>query len=229
MHTYQGKYSGFSQLGPLRPQLSVEITWDPDVGFKCHSYTFHSVCRETSVSRREGERVKDLAWTLPPWNRAQKQRQSSMFQILLPELRKPLPLRFPRTKETLTSREGSRSSLPPGTGSLSGTLLMTYELLTVLPMSELKFMFWLIGRRENFRVRMWKFFFFPHWRSLQASLFPLPGQSCGEPAKHEQCYLLLLQVCFLLMALLVFITDDTKSISKQNTNPTYYSCWELAE
>lgn len=34
-------------------------------------------------------------------------------------------------------------------------------------------MYWLTGRRESFRVRMWKFFFFPHWRSLQAS--PVPG------------------------------------------------------
>lgn len=55
--------------------------------------------------------------------------------------RKTLSLGFLQLKEILTSMNGSSHSLLLGTQNHRDSPLMTYELLTVLPMSELKFMY----------------------------------------------------------------------------------------
>ena len=57
-------------------------------------------------------------------------------------------------------------------------------------------MYWLTGRGEKFRVRMWTFFFFPRWRSVRASPVPaLAGPACRAGL------LIATQVSFLPMAL----------------------------
>lgn len=52
-----------------------------------------------------------------------------------------LSLGFLQLKETLTFMDDSSHSLLLGTQNHRDSPLMTYELLTVLPMSELKFMY----------------------------------------------------------------------------------------
>ena len=61
------------------------------------------------------------------------------LRFFTPAWSKTLSLGFLQLKETLTSTNGSSHSLD--TENHRDSLLMTYELLTVMPMSELKFMY----------------------------------------------------------------------------------------
>lgn len=168
------------------PGLSVATSWDLAQASST-VVTHFTRCAEWHMyhSERENPGLDGSAT-------GQRPEVKFCISTSFPQSRKTLSLKFPQIKEVLTSKEGSKSSLFPSTWSFSSSLLMTYELLTALPMSELKFMYWLTGRRESFRVRMWKFFFFPHWRSLQTSpvpgCLPSPTESWPNMSRAIYCY-----------------------------------------